>query len=86
MDNRTFSAGENDVLFKAIIVKRRLPVLTVTCVAMPSGSNRPGDAAGRGDLKMLKGLTPYEFICKRWTSEPDRYILTPIHQMPGLNN
>ena len=36
-------------------------------------------------LKTLKGLTPYEFICKRWTSEPDRFILDPIHQMPGLN-
>ena len=36
-------------------------------------------------LKTLKGLTPYEFICKRWTSEPDRFIIDPIHQMPGLN-
>jgi transposase InsO family protein len=37
-------------------------------------------------LKMLKGLTPYEFICKCWTSEPERFILNPFHQMPGLNN
>ena len=29
---------------------------------------------------------PYEFICKQWTSEPDRFIINPIHQMPGLNN
>jgi transposase-like protein len=36
-------------------------------------------------LKTLKGLTPYEFICKRWTSEPDRFILNPLQQMPGLN-
>ena len=36
-------------------------------------------------LKTLKGLTPYEFICKRWTSEPERFILNPIQQMPGLN-
>ena len=36
-------------------------------------------------LKTLKGLTPYEFICKRWTSEPERFTLDPIHQMPGLN-
>ena len=36
-------------------------------------------------LKTLKGLTPYEFICKCWTSEPERFILNPIHQMPGLN-
>jgi len=37
-------------------------------------------------LKTLGGLTPYEYICKMWTSEPDRFILNPIHQMPGLNS
>ena len=36
-------------------------------------------------LKTLKGLTPYEFICKSWTAEPERFRLNPIHQMPGLN-
>ena len=36
-------------------------------------------------LKALSGLTPYEYIGKIWTSEPDRFILNPIHQMPGLN-
>jgi transposase InsO family protein len=36
-------------------------------------------------LKTLSGLTPYEYICKIWTNEPERFILNPIHQMPGLN-
>jgi transposase-like protein len=36
-------------------------------------------------LKTLKGLTPYEFICKCWTKEPERFMLNPTHQMPGLN-
>ncbi len=36
-------------------------------------------------LKTLKGLTPYEYICKIWTAEPERFRLDPIHQMPGLN-
>lgn len=36
-------------------------------------------------LKTLKGLTPYEYICKIWTAEPERFSLDPIHQMPGLN-
>ena len=36
-------------------------------------------------LKTLKGLTPYEFICKQWTSEPNRFIINPLQQMPGLN-
>ncbi len=36
-------------------------------------------------LKTLKGLTPYEHICKTWTTEPQRFRLDPLHQMPGLN-
>ncbi len=36
-------------------------------------------------LKTLSGLTPYEYICKIWTSESDRFILNPIHQIQGLN-
>lgn len=34
-------------------------------------------------LKTLKGLTPYEFICKRWTAAPLRFRLIPLHHMPG---
>ena len=33
-------------------------------------------------LKTLGGLTPYEHICKIRTSEPDRFSLNPIQQMP----
>lgn len=36
-------------------------------------------------LKTLKGLAPYEFICKQWASEPARFRLNPLRQMPGLN-
>ena len=36
-------------------------------------------------LKTLSSLTPYEYVCKIWTSDPDRFIVDPIHQMPGLN-
>ena len=36
-------------------------------------------------LKTLRGLTPYEFICKTWTTEPQRFRLDPLHQMPGPN-
>jgi hypothetical protein len=36
-------------------------------------------------LKTLRGLTPYEAICKAWADEPQRFTLTPLHQMPGLN-
>jgi hypothetical protein len=37
-------------------------------------------------LKTLKGLTPYEYLCKLWTQTPGTFTLNPIHQMPGLNN
>ena len=36
-------------------------------------------------LKTLKGLTPYEFICKAWVNERRLFRLDPTHQMPGLN-
>jgi transposase InsO family protein len=36
-------------------------------------------------LKTLKGLTPYEYVCKLWTKEPERFTLNPLHKMPGLN-
>jgi len=37
------------------------------------------------DSKHSGGLTPYEFICKQWTDEPELFKIDPIHQMPGLN-
>ncbi|WP_243837710.1 hypothetical protein [Rhodovulum visakhapatnamense] len=36
-------------------------------------------------LKAIDGLTPCEYICRLRTSEPDRFSLDPIHEMPGLN-
>ena len=37
-------------------------------------------------LKTLNGLTPYEFVCRTWQNEPERFASNPLHQMPGLNN
>ena len=36
-------------------------------------------------LKTINGLTPYEYVCKLWTKEPDRFTVNPLQQMPGLN-
>ena len=36
-------------------------------------------------LKTLKGLTPYEFICKARVCGPERFSINPLQQMPGLN-
>ena len=35
--------------------------------------------------RTLKGLTPYEFICKEWTEEPKRFITDPTNYTLGLN-
>ena len=36
-------------------------------------------------LKTLRGLTPYEAICKAWTDEPFTFTHDPHHQIPGPN-
>jgi len=36
-------------------------------------------------LKTLKGLTVFEFISTKWTSEPHRFKLHPDHLIPGPN-
>ena len=37
-------------------------------------------------LKTLKGLTPYEYVCKIWTEEPERFNVDPFQHTLGLNN
>jgi transposase-like protein len=36
-------------------------------------------------LKVLKGLTAYEYVCKIWTKEPERFRINPLHHTVGLN-
>ena len=36
-------------------------------------------------LKTLRGLAPYEYICKIWAIEPERFIVNPFHHTVGLN-
>jgi hypothetical protein len=36
-------------------------------------------------LKTLQGLSPFDYICKIWTTEPERFNVDPIHHTPGLN-
>ena len=37
-------------------------------------------------LKTLRRLTPYEFICKAWTSQPLTGKLNPFQQTPGMKH
>src|SRR6202158_4846664 len=36
-------------------------------------------------LKTLRGLTPYEHICKVWTTKTYQFRLNPLHHSVGLN-
>src|SRR5215210_5395406 len=36
-------------------------------------------------LKTLRGLTPYELICKTWAEPPSRFTSDPTHLTPGPN-
>ena len=35
---------------------------------------------------IVEQINLYDHICKIWTSEPERFIVNPILQMPGLNS
>jgi len=53
---------------------------------LPLDKHRSINAAVETFFKTIKAeLAIFEYICKIWTLEPDRFILNPIHQMPGLN-
>ena len=43
---------------------------------------KPGLAPG-----FLPWLSPstYEYICRAWTKEPERFTFNPLQKMPGLN-
>lgn len=36
-------------------------------------------------LRTLRGLTPYEAICKIWADDPNRFRRDPVHLTSGLN-
>jgi hypothetical protein len=44
-----------------------------------------GFVAAYNFARRLKTLTPDEFICKTWASQPERFTVNPLHKMPGLN-
>jgi transposase InsO family protein len=35
-------------------------------------------------LKTLAGLTPYEYICQQWQSQPELFLNNPFHHTVGL--
>lgn len=71
----------------------RWPHQGMTVKNFPTGNENAIDRHSPGPQCRLrvrppfgaKGLTPYEFICKIWKKEPERFRLDPVHEMPGLN-
>jgi hypothetical protein len=49
---------------------------TINSLGISPTSSPPTTFARR--LKTLNDLTPCEFVCKRWTTEPERFRLTPL--------
>ena len=35
-------------------------------------------------LKIISGRAPYDYILKIWSSERERFIFKPIHELPEL--
>jgi transposase InsO family protein len=35
-------------------------------------------------LKTLRGLTPYEYVCQQWQTQPDLFLHDPFHHTLGL--
>jgi hypothetical protein len=54
-------------------------------MAMASRAAIPNPIAESEMRRDWAAFPPQEYICKIWRSEPDRFILDPIHQMPELN-
>jgi hypothetical protein len=49
-------------------------------------SRRPEVVGGDEVVEMPNDLVVgVEFVCKRWTTEPERFRLNPLQQTPGLN-
>ena len=64
----------------------RSTVLSAADEAIVVAFRRPhAPAARRLPLRPAGNNPPYEYICSVWTSNPNRFRLDPIHQMPGLN-
>lgn len=62
---------------KDTTVKRFIMRAATDSASISTISYRPTIFTRR--LKTLKGLAPYEFICKYWTKEPERCRFIPIH-------
>ena len=79
---------DNGVSFRSIRYAKTLRMLKIKHKRTRPYTPRTNGKAERfvqTSLREWAYATPYEFICKQWTFEPERFTLNPIHQMPGLN-
>ena len=56
---------------------------TISSVPTSKSSWMPYSYARRSNV--LRGLTPYKFICRASPWVPEQFRLSPSHHAPGLN-
>lgn len=54
--------------------------------ARPAAAEHRRGAAQARRLKTLRGLTPYECVCKTWADEPHRFTRDPTRDTVGPNS
>src|SRR3546814_20783324 len=81
--------GHEDTATTHMYVQADLAMKEQALMKLQPGTAAPGRFRASDNLmsflKTLRGLIPYEYICKCWTTEPERFTLNPHHQMPGPN-
>ena len=73
----------NRTIKDATIWDASLTKLTISCEPICATSSTPTTSPDAS--RLLRGLTPYEFLCKASTSQPERSTISPLQKMPGLN-
>ena len=62
-----------------------LYALQVVLAPLPAAGNTSLSSWTAKRLKTLRGITPYERVCKAWADDPDRFRYDPTHLTSGLN-
>jgi hypothetical protein len=51
---------------------------------LPTGPKEPRSTVLAVEEEAV--VVAFEFICKAWTSQPQRFTISPLQKIPGLNS